>query len=238
MLRPLLNRVVTKKLVDGKLGESAVMVVCAVAIGSSVITEAIGLHYILGVVVAGAIMLPQLRAPILDRLQVVTIGVLMPFFFILTGLRTMIDLGSPAFLEVFFVITILAVLGKMGGTAVAARLVGEPWPTAIALGSLVQTKGLTEVITLTILLEAGVITGNVFAALILMAVVSTALVMPVTRFSLACGGRRRGDAGLPEVIGASLECAGSRPTAAATIRPQTRTPLGVDTGEGVRARIQ
>ncbi len=239
VLRPLLNRVVTKKLIDGKLGESAVMVVCAVAIGSSVITEAIGLHYVLGVVVAGAIMPPQLRAPILDRLQVVTIGVLMPFFFILTGLRTMIDLGSPAFLEVFFVITVLAILGKMGGTAVVARLVGESWPTAIALGSLVQTKGLTEVITLTILLEAGVITGNVFAALILMAVISTALVMPVTRFALACGGRQREDARLAEVIGASLERAGSRPTAtAASIRSRTRPPLGGDTGEGVRARIQ
>jgi len=211
VVRPLLNRVVTRKLIDGKLAESAMMVVCAVAIGSSVITEAIGLHYILGAFVAGAIMPPQLRVPILDRLQVLTAGVLMPFFFMLTGLRTLIDPGSPAFMEVFAAATVLAVVGKVGGTAVAARLVGESWPTALGLGSLVQTKGLMEVIVLTILLEAGIITGNVFSALIVMAVVSTALAMPMTRLVLARGGGRRMNAGFDGLAVASLEHAGFSP---------------------------
>jgi Kef-type K+ transport system membrane component KefB len=68
---------------------------------------------------------------------------------------------------------------------VAARLVGASWPFALGLGALLQTKGLMEVIVLTILLDAGIISANVFAALVLMAVVSTALAMPLARLMLA-----------------------------------------------------
>ena len=95
------------------------------------------------------------------------------------------------FLEIFLLTTTVAVLGKLAGTAVAARLGGEPWPVALGLGALLQTKGLMEVIVLTILLDAGIISGSVFSALILMAVVSTALAMPLTRLMLAQGSRRR-----------------------------------------------
>jgi Kef-type K+ transport system membrane component KefB len=127
----------------------------------------------------------NLRKPILDRLQVMTVAVLMPFFFMLTGLRTLIDPASSAFLEIFVAATVVAVIGKVGGSAIAARFTGEAWPTALGLGALLQTKGLMEVIVLTILLDAGIISANVFAALILMAVVSTALAMPLARVMLA-----------------------------------------------------
>jgi len=77
------------------------------------------------------------------------------------------------------------VLGVIGGTAIAARFFGASWPFALGLGALLQTKGLMEVIVLTILLDAGIISANVFAALILMAVVCTALAMPLARLILA-----------------------------------------------------
>jgi len=86
---------------------------------------------------------------------IVTLGLLMPFFFMLTGLRTIVDLGSAAFVEIFILTTLVAIIGKVGGTAVTARLSGESWPTALGLGALLQTKGLMEVIVLTILLDAG-----------------------------------------------------------------------------------
>ena len=69
----------------------------------------------------------------------------------------------------------------MIGTGLPARLIGWPWREALALGVLMQTKGLMEVIVLTILLDTGIIGGNAFSALVLMAVVSTAIVMPLTR---------------------------------------------------------
>jgi Kef-type K+ transport system membrane component KefB len=77
------------------------------------------------------------------------------------------------------------VVGIVGGTALAARLTGASWPFALGLGALLQTKGLMEVIVLTVLLDSGIISANVFAALVLMAVVSTALAMPLARLMLA-----------------------------------------------------
>ena len=182
--RPLLGRMVGARMRDGMAGERALAVVGAVTIASALATEAMGLHYIIGAFVTGAIMPENLRKPILDRLQVLTVALLMPFFFALTGLRTLVDLGSPAFLEVFFIATAVAVVGVVGATAVAARLAGASWPFALGLGALLQTKGLMEVIVLTILLDAGIISANVFAALILMAVASTALAMPLARLML------------------------------------------------------
>jgi Kef-type K+ transport system membrane component KefB len=185
VVRPLLARLVTCRMRNGEVQERALAVVGAMAIASALATEAMGLHYILGAFVAGVVTPEHLRKPILDRLQVMTVALLMPFFFMLTGLRTLIDPTSSAFLEIFVAATAVAVIGKVGGSAITARFTGESWPTALGLGALLQTKGLMEVIVLTILLDAGIISANVFAALILMAVVSTALAMPLARLMLA-----------------------------------------------------
>jgi Kef-type K+ transport system membrane component KefB len=191
VVRPLLGNMVVARMQDEVVNERALAVVGAATIASALATEAIGLHYIIGAFVTGAVIPDHLRKLILDRLQVMTVALLMPFFFTLTGLRTLIDPGSPAFLGVFIVATTVAVVGISGGTAVAARLAGEPWPLALALGALLQTKGLMELIVLTILLDAGIISANVFAALILMAVVSTTLAMPVARLMLAQENKRQ-----------------------------------------------
>jgi Kef-type K+ transport system membrane component KefB len=172
---------------DGRMGDRAVAAACAVALGSAVITQLLGLHYIFGAFVAGALMPQQLRQPLLERLQVATVGLLMPFFFMLTGLRTLIDLGSFDFVAILVVTTALAIVGKVGGTALTARLVGENWATALTLGALVQTKGLMELIVLTILLDRGIIATNVFSALVLMAVLTTMLAMPLARLGLRLG---------------------------------------------------
>jgi Kef-type K+ transport system membrane component KefB len=184
VVRPLLGRMVTARMQDGEVRERALVLVGVVTIASALAVEAMGLSNILGAFVAGAVMPPNLRKPILDRLQAPTLALLMPFFFTITGLRTLIDPGSSAFLEVFIVSPLISVIGIVGGTAIAARFVGESWPFALGLGALLQTKGLMEIVVLTILLDARIISANVFAALILMAVVSTALAMPLGRLML------------------------------------------------------
>jgi len=184
VVRPLLGRLVICRMQNGEIQERALAVVGAMTVASALATEAMGLHYILGAFVAGAVTPESLRKPLLDRLQVMTVALLMPFFFMLTGLRTLIDPASTAFLEIFVAATAVAVIGKVGGSAITARFAGESWPTALGLGALLQTKGLMEVIVLTILLDAGIISANMFAALILMAVVSTALAMPLARMML------------------------------------------------------
>lgn len=184
IVRPVLNRAVAKVLHDGTISEPALAAVVAVAIGSAVATQIIGLHYIFGAFFAGAIMPREWRQPILDRLQVMTTGVLMPFFFMMTGLRTRIDLSSDLFIETLFTTTILGTLGKIGGTMITGVLVGETWSSTLRLGTLLQTKGLTEIVVLTILLDNGIISNAAFSAMTLMALISTALVMPVTRVLL------------------------------------------------------
>jgi len=184
LLRPALRRAISVPPSGGGLSDAALVGVVAVAIASSVLTEAIGLHYIFGAFVAGAVMPDALRRPILERLEPVTVMLMLPFVFILTGLKTTIDAGSPAFTGIFLVATCIAVVGKVVGTALPARLAGWAWREALALGVLMQTKGLMEVIVLTILLDSGIIGTNAFSALVLMAVVSTAIVMPLTRAAL------------------------------------------------------
>lgn len=183
--RPVLRRMVVTRVKDGAVDGPTLAVVCALTIASALATEAIGLHYVFGAFVTGVIMPTEIRKSILDRLEVVTIALLMPFFFTLTGMRTLIDFGSPAFVDVLFASTITAICSIIGGTAIAARLAGESWCDGFALGSLLQTKGLMELIVLTILLDAGIISVHVFAALILMAVIATALAMPLTKLMSA-----------------------------------------------------
>jgi Kef-type K+ transport system membrane component KefB len=185
VVRPLLHSMVVSRMQNEVVNERALAVVGAITIASAIATEAMGLHYIIGAFVTGAVVPLNLRKPILDRLQVMTGALLMPFFFTLTGLRTMIDPSAPLFLEVFGVTTAVAVIGTTLGTAAAARLVGESWPFSLGLGALLQTKGLMEVIVLSVMLDAGIISPSIFAALISMAVVSTALAMPGARLMLA-----------------------------------------------------
>ena len=184
-LRPLLRRMITARMNDGEVSASGLAIVCAATVGSALVTQSLGLHYLLGAFLTGVIMPEELRKAILDRVQMMTLSLLMPFFFLLTGLRTLIDFNSSILVEVFVISTVVAVVGKVGGTALAGRLAGESWPNALGLGALLQTKGLMEVVVLTILLDGGIISVNVFSALILMAVASTALAMPLARLMLA-----------------------------------------------------
>jgi Kef-type K+ transport system membrane component KefB len=190
MLAARMSVQVKDRLLVKEVNARALVIVGAATIASALATELMGLHYIIGAFLVGVIMPVHLRQPIIDRLQVMTVALLMPFFFALTGMRTLIDLGSPALLEVFTITTGVTAIGVIGGTAVAARLFGETWSFGLGLGSLLQAKGLTELIVLTILLDAGIVSPTIFAAMILMALVCTALAMPLARLFLGKASER------------------------------------------------
>ena len=151
------------------------------------VDEVLGQQLFVLAFLAGWLMPQALKQPLLDRLEMVAIVVLMPFFFIAIGLGTRIEPGSGSFLAVLALVTAAAVLGKVGGTAAAARLLGADPRTALALGALMQTKGMMEVVVASMLRDAGIIGPAMFSVLILMALVSTGLAMPMTRAAL---GRR------------------------------------------------
>lgn len=186
--RPLLARMVVIRMRDDLINPRALVVLGAATIASALATELMGLNFIVGAFLVGAIIPPNLHKPIIDRLQVMTVALLLPFFFALTGMRTLIDFSSQPLLEMFLVIAGVAVGGIVVGTAVVARLAGEGWSTAFGLGALLQSKGLTELIVLTILVDAQIVSPMIFTAMILMALFSATIAMPLARFALSRSG--------------------------------------------------
>ena len=101
VVRPMLANLIMARMRDELVNTRALVVVGAATIASALATELMGLHYIIGAFVVGAIIPAKLHEPILDRLQVMTVALLMPFFFTLTGMRILIDPSSPVLLEMF-----------------------------------------------------------------------------------------------------------------------------------------
>jgi len=116
--------------------------------------------------------------------QVVTV-LLLPAFFAFTGMRTRIDLvsGWEAWI-ICGLIILVATVGKFGGTCAAARLTGMRWRDAAALGALMNTRGLMELIVLNIGLDLKVISPTLFAMMVLMAIITTMATGPVLQFLL------------------------------------------------------
>jgi Kef-type K+ transport system membrane component KefB len=148
----------------------------------AVIAELIGIHAIFGAFIFGAI-LPSSGAIAqqltIRRTSVVTI-VFLPAFFALTGLRTEIGLMSTAQdWWICLVVVTFATVGKFGGTLAAGRLVGMPWRFAAQLGVLMNTRGLMELVVLNVGLDLGVISPRLFTMMVIMAIVTTAMTMPL-----------------------------------------------------------
>lgn len=154
---------------------------CAVLL-AALTTEAIGIHAVFGAFLLGAVIPHDSRLAhefTLKMKDLVTI-LLLPAFFAFTGMRTQISLVSGWESWLWCVAIILvATIGKFGGTLGAARLTGMPWGEAAALGTLMNTRGLMELIVLNIGLDLGVISPTLFAMMVVMALVTTAATAPV-----------------------------------------------------------
>jgi Kef-type K+ transport system membrane component KefB len=149
---------------------------------SALVTEAIGIHALFGAFLAGAI-LPKdraLRAFLKDRIEYSASLYLLPIFFAATGLRTQLGLLDEARDWLAFgAILAAAVVGKLGGVCLAARASGLGWRDSAALGALMNTRGLMELIVLNIGLDLGILSPQAFSMLVLMALVTTAMTGPV-----------------------------------------------------------
>jgi Kef-type K+ transport system membrane component KefB len=147
----------------------------------SLATEAIGVHALFGAFLLGAV-LPhdgRLAREFTTKLQVPVTVLLLPAFFAATGLRTEIGLLRSGTDWLWCGLVVLAATaGKVGGTVLAARLSRRGWRESLALGALMNTRGLMELIVLTVGLELGVISPPLFAMLVIMALVTTAATGP------------------------------------------------------------
>ena len=145
-----------------------------------------GLHFMVGAFLAGVVLERDwFELPRLDALRANVLLVLMPVFFLSTGLRTQWDLGGLAVFAVTAGLVLVSVGGKLLGLALAARLQGWAPGEAAAVGWLLQTKGLIEIIFASILLDRQIISADTFTALLMMAVISTMLTVPMVAPRLA-----------------------------------------------------
>lgn len=147
-----------------------------------------GLHYMVGAFLAGAAMDSQWfdRQRFLQFRNTVLVA-LMPVFFLSTGLRTSWDMGGATTLAVAAALLAAAIGGKVAGVHLAGRLLGWSRGEAWIIGWLLQTKALIMIIFVNILLDRALITSEAFTALLLMAVASTVLTVPVVRPRLPAG---------------------------------------------------
>ncbi len=154
-----------------------------------------GLHFMVGAFLAGTVVeAGWFRQEDMDRLRHHVLLVMMPVFFLSTGLRTHWSLGGDAVFLAAAVLLVASVAGKLAGVALAGRILGWAPGEAGLIGWLLQTKALIMIIFANILLDKGIITRDSFTALLLMAVASTMLTVPMVSGRLARVGNllRRG----------------------------------------------
>ncbi|MBL7953036.1 MAG: cation:proton antiporter [Flavobacteriales bacterium] len=152
-----------------------------VMLGSSYLTEIIGIHALFGAFLAGAIMPSALsfRKVLINKMEDISLVLLLPLFFVFTGLRTRIGLLNEGDLWLVCAAVIgVAVLGKLGGSALAARFTGNSWKDSLAIGALMNTRGLMELVVLNIGYDLGVLTPKIFAMMVIMALVTTFMTGP------------------------------------------------------------
>jgi Kef-type K+ transport system membrane component KefB len=166
----------------GRMTQGVMALVFVALLSAAAGTEVIGIHAVFGAFALGAVIPhdSSLARELTDRLEDIVVVLLLPAFFAFTGMRTEIGLlGTATEWLVCGVIILVASAGKFGGSLVAARLTGLGWRDSAALGVLMNTRGLMELIVLNIGLELGVISPTLFAMLVLMAVLTTFATTPV-----------------------------------------------------------
>jgi Kef-type K+ transport system membrane component KefB len=148
---------------------------------SSYLSEIIGIHALFGAFLAGAIMpdIAKFRSIFIEKVEDVSVILLLPLFFVFTGLRTEIGLiNEPYLWKITGFIILVAVIGKFLGSALAARFVGQNWRDSLTIGALMNTRGLMELVVLNIGYELGVLSPKVFTMMVIMALVTTFMTGP------------------------------------------------------------
>jgi Kef-type K+ transport system membrane component KefB len=181
-VRPLARRLEVAYHKRGKLTQDMLAFIFLIVMISAWITELLGLHALIGAFLAGVVM-PKgedFVHALLGKLENICVVLLLPLFFAFTGLRTSVGLVQGR--EMWFyclLICAVAIVGKFGGATLAAAANGTPWRESAALGVLLNTRGLIELVVLNIGLDIGVISPALFAMLVLMALLTTFLTTPL-----------------------------------------------------------
>jgi Kef-type K+ transport system membrane component KefB len=181
IIRPLLARIQNWIINEGILTEAGLVLGLALMALGAWFTDLIGLHAVFGAFVMGAAM-PRgiVSRDLIARIQPLTVALLLPLFFTYSGLNTRIALLNSSFLWLMCgAVLVAAVLGKGVACWAAARATGIGNREALGIGTLMNARGLMELIIINIGLQRGVISEGLFATLVIMAVVTTLMASPI-----------------------------------------------------------
>jgi Kef-type K+ transport system membrane component KefB len=178
----LLNLLARRYDAIGHLTVDMVAIILAGVLLCAFATQRIGIHSIFGAFLFGAIMPKRsgMTRELTDKVEDFTVIVLLPIFFAVTGLRTnLFALNSPALLGWLVLIVLVATIGKFVGCGLAARATGSSRHDSLIIGALMNTRGLTELVILTIGLSLGVLSDRTFAMMVIMALATTIMAAPI-----------------------------------------------------------
>lgn len=181
LVRPFLKRIGDLKASRQSLSKPVVAIFLLTLIISAYTTEVIGIHALFGAFMAGAIMPDntKFRNIFIEKVEDVSVILLLPLFFVFTGLRTQIGLiDDPKHWELTGWIICVAVVGKFFGSALAAKFTGQDWRDSLTIGALMNTRGLMELVVLNIGLDLKVLTPTVFTMMVIMALLTTVMTGP------------------------------------------------------------
>lgn len=182
IVRPFLKRIADLQTSKRTINKSTIGIFLLILFLSAYCTEIIGIHALFGAFLAGVIMPSNVsfRNLFTEKIEDVALVLLLPLFFVYTGLRTHIGLlNEPHLWQMCGIIILLAVMGKAIGSALAARFVGNNWKDSLTIGVLMNTRGLMELVVLNIGLDLGILTPKVFAMMVVMALTTTFMTSPL-----------------------------------------------------------
>jgi len=181
VVKPFLKKIGELYSTKDSLNKPVVAIFFLTLIISSYTTEIIGIHALFGAFMTGVIMpdITKFRSLFIEKVEDVSVIILLPLFFVYTGLRTEIGLiNDPYLWKVTGFIILVAVVGKFFGSALAAKFIGQSWRDSLTIGALMNTRGLMELIVLNIGLDLKVLTPEVFTMMVIMALVTTFMTGP------------------------------------------------------------
>jgi len=185
VVSPFLKRIGDLHTSRENLSKPVVAIFFLVLILSAYTTEIIGIHALFGAFMAGVVMPDnqKFKQIFIEKVEDVALVLLLPLFFVFTGLRTQIGLlNDPYLWKICGLVILVAVTGKFAGSALAARFIGQNWRDSLTIGVLMNTRGLVELVALNIGYDLGVLTPEIFAMLVIMALVTTFMTAPSLHF--------------------------------------------------------
>lgn len=185
VVRPFLDRIASRYTVKETVSKTIVAAVFGIMLLSAYITEILGIHALFGAFMAGVIMPQNLKfkSIMAEKIEDVSLVLLLPLFFVYTGLRTQIGLlNSGSLWMSALIVIVVAVTGKFIGSAVAARVTGQSWKNSLTIGALMNTRGLIELVALNIGYDIGILSPEIFTILVLMALITTFMTGPAMTF--------------------------------------------------------